>query len=174
MDERTFVTRSGKVLELRPVAQYTLAQASLVCPAPEPPLEEIAEGQFVANTGNKDYQAAVAKWHQDLEPIAQATYIDFGVKRFSIPAEDLELVKITRETLSGPPYYRDVKQSDWVIYITHILLGNVNEVSALIDKIIALSMPTAAQVEAQLDSFPIDLEGGRSLVNQSTPVAAQG
>jgi hypothetical protein len=121
LDDRTFVTSSGVTLNLRPVPPFVMAEAQSILPAPEPPLEETNLG-MVPNPGRAEYQREHKKWLAQLDAISFNAALDLGVKRFPIPADALVQLEEYKEILKEPPYKKEVDQTDWVSYLTMILI----------------------------------------------------
>lgn len=168
-----FVTSKGATLELRPVAPFVLAEAQSSIPLPEPPLEETNLG-LVPNKGNPEYQKSIEKWQRQINELSYNAYLDFGVKRVAIPPEAQAQIDEYKEILSGPPYHKTLDYSDWVAYLTIVLMPDPKESSELVKRIQKLSNPTVEQVEAQRDQFQSTVEGSRPVVDQSPIVAAIG
>lgn len=168
-----FVTSKGITLELRPVAPFVLGEAQSSLPAPEAPLEETNLG-LVANTANLEYQKELEKWQAKLNELSYYAYLDFGVKHFPIPEDAQKQIDEYKEILAGPPYRRGLEYSDWVAYLTMILIPDPKESNTLVKKIQGFSSPTAAQVEAQREQFQPEVAGDRPLESQSTALAAIG
>jgi len=150
-----------------------MAEAQATIPAPEPPLEETNLG-LVPNPGRAEYQRDHKKWLKKLDELTFNATLDLGVKRFPIPEDALAQLEGYKEILKEPPYRKEIEQSDWVSYLTMILMPDPKECQKLVQDIIKLSNPTAEQVEAQREQFQPDLAGGGSLVDQSTALAAVG
>lgn len=171
--DNTFVTSSGVTLELRAVPPFVLAEAQSQLEDIEPPLEETNLGP-TPNAGNKEYQRKLKSWNEKLNILTYYAYLDFGVKRFPLPEEAAQKLDEIKQIFREPPYRKELDYSDWSAYLTMILIPDTKEAGLLVQKIKELSMPSAAQVEAQRDSFQPDVAGRERVGDQSSTFVAVG
>jgi hypothetical protein len=173
---RTFQTRSGEVLKLRPISEITLVSAArqLKVMRPSPPVEtvETQSGPVeIANEAHPEYLNAL----EDFEPLQSmfmvAFYIQFGVfaKLTDEQLEDVKDLQAKKEMVSpGAPE----NQFLTYLYVTTICTG-WGELNELVNAIEALSTPTAEQVQAHLDTFRPGVQGAAATENKNAFVGTR-
>jgi hypothetical protein len=172
-ERKTFTTRSGEVLQIRPVSQLTISNvlSQLTGGVPLPPVQrvETVDGpRDIPNPNHPDYLAALQNMDVKQAFYIIAVYIQFGVK-VNLTEEQLEDVRdlqANNELINpGAP---ENKFPNY-LYVSTIC-DTMEELQELVQAIQSINTPTEAQVAKHVDAFRVDVTRQTLVANPNASV----
>lgn len=156
---------NGAVATVYPLSQFTIANLGVAAqkrlPKPQPPLAPGVGGELEPNEADPTYlDETLPQWQAAQALLMNDLLIEAAVE-VDIDTRALERVRRVLERIDAPLD----EVSDTVAYIKHVCYAGVDETRLrdallpLLSLITGKALPTEADVQAHVETFPADVAG---------------
>lgn len=149
---------NGAVATVRQPSQFTLAAIEIGIrakhPKPQPPLAPGVGGELEPNPADPAYADALAAWQQDIQLHTFDALLELYV---DVAVDEGELSELTGALDRVGVALAEV--SDKVAYIKHCCVRDLARDLAPVAALIRGQVPTEADVQAHVETFPGDVGG---------------